>query len=194
MQNTICAGGWRKVNTLASAECELSVDHITITLAIPPIQWRRLGAGMQRLASAVPQLKHKRGGAYCQTKVLELCDCHQIITSSRTKRRRAVLSTVRKMWMVRSTWAGAHKRFERVVRRRRAMQRPIPYRTRGTVTRPASGHSCRPTSLQWWTRRTAFFLPQWFQPQLATALAAAIGPSSLSTLSAPSPPAAVFEI
>ena len=45
--------GRRKVNTLASAECELSVDHVTITLAI---QWRRLGAGMQRLASAVPQL------------------------------------------------------------------------------------------------------------------------------------------
>ena len=37
--------GRRKV---ASAECELSVDHITITLA------RRLGAGMQRLASAGP--------------------------------------------------------------------------------------------------------------------------------------------
>ena len=41
--------GQRKV---ASAECELSVDHITITLA----RWRRLGAGMQRLASAGPQL------------------------------------------------------------------------------------------------------------------------------------------
>ena len=42
-------------------ECELSVDLIAITLAI---QWRRLGAGMQRLASAVPQLQHERGGAY----------------------------------------------------------------------------------------------------------------------------------
>ena len=60
--------GRRKVNTLASAECELSVDHITITLAI---QWRRLGAGMQRLASAVPQLQHERGGAYWQTKALQ---------------------------------------------------------------------------------------------------------------------------
>ena len=39
--------GRRKV---ASAESKLSVDHI-ITLAI---QWRRLGAGMQRLASAGP--------------------------------------------------------------------------------------------------------------------------------------------
>ena len=49
--------GRRKINTLTSAECELSVDHITITLAI---QWRRLGAGMQCLASAVPQLQHER--------------------------------------------------------------------------------------------------------------------------------------
>ena len=46
--------------TVASSECELSVDHITITLAI---QWRRLGAGVQRLASAVPQLQHERGCA-----------------------------------------------------------------------------------------------------------------------------------
>ena len=54
--------GRRKV---ASAECELSVDDITITLAIKS---RRLGAGMQRLASAGPQLQHERGGAYWQTK------------------------------------------------------------------------------------------------------------------------------
>ena len=40
--------GRRKV---ASAECELSADHITIT---PAIQLRHLGAGMQRLASAGP--------------------------------------------------------------------------------------------------------------------------------------------
>ena len=50
--------GRRKV---ASAKCKLSVDHITITLAI---QWRHLGAGMQRLASTGPQLQHERGGAY----------------------------------------------------------------------------------------------------------------------------------
>ena len=60
------------------------------------------------------------------------------------KRRPAVLSTVRKVWMVRSTGAGARKLFERIVRRRRDMQRPIPC---GTVARPASGHSGRPTSL-----------------------------------------------
>ena len=34
-------------------------------------QWRRLGAGMQRLASAVPQLQHERGGAYWQTKAFQ---------------------------------------------------------------------------------------------------------------------------
>ena len=50
--------GRRKV---ASAECELSVDDITITLAN---QWRRLAAGVQRLASAGPQLQHECGGAY----------------------------------------------------------------------------------------------------------------------------------
>ena len=31
----------------------------------------RLGAGMQRLASAGPQLQHERGGAYWQTKALQ---------------------------------------------------------------------------------------------------------------------------
>ena len=49
------------------------------------------------------------------------------------KRRPAVLSTVQKVRMVRSTRAGAGKLFERIVRRRRDMQRLIPYRTRGMV-------------------------------------------------------------
>ena len=69
--------GRRKV---VSAECELSVDHIPITLAM----WRRLGAGMQRLASAGPQLY------YCMNVVVHigkqrLCkprDCQKILTSS----------------------------------------------------------------------------------------------------------------
>ena len=85
--------GRRKV---ASAECELSVDHITITLAI---QWRRLGAGMQRLASAGPQLQHERGGAYGQTKALQTSrlspNSHLFPNRATTaKRRPAVLSTV----------------------------------------------------------------------------------------------------
>ena len=44
-----------------TSECELNVDHITITLAI---QWKRPAAGMEHLASAVPQLQHERGGEY----------------------------------------------------------------------------------------------------------------------------------
>ena len=87
--------GRRKV---ASAECELSVDHITITLA----KWRRLGAGMQRLASAGPQLQHERGGAYWQTKALQTSrlspNSHLFPNRATTaKRRPAVLSTVRKV-------------------------------------------------------------------------------------------------
>ena len=77
--------GRRKV---ASAECELSVDHITITCTLA---WRRLGAGMQYLASGDPQ-----GPSYSMNVVVHigkqrLCkprDCHQILTSSRTVRQR----------------------------------------------------------------------------------------------------------
>ena len=88
--------GRRKV---AFVECELSVDHITITLAI---QWRRLGAGMQRLASAGPQLQHERGGAYWQTKALQTSrlspNSHLFLKRATTaKRRPAVLSTMRKV-------------------------------------------------------------------------------------------------
>ena len=98
------------------------------------------------------QLQHEHGGAYWQTKALQTSrlspNSHLFPNcATTTKRRPAVLSTVRKVWMVRSTGAGARKHFERIVRRRRDMQRLIPYRTRGTVARPASGHSCRPTSL-----------------------------------------------
>ena len=70
---------------------------------------------------------------------------------------------------------GARKLFERIVRRRRDMRRPIPYRTRGAVARPTSGHYCRPTSLQWrheLNEQLSSLLCQRFQPQLATALAA----------------------
>ena len=61
--------GRRKV---ASAECELSADHITITLAM----WRRLGAGMQRLDSAGPQRQHERGGAIGKQRLCKPRDCH----------------------------------------------------------------------------------------------------------------------
>ena len=144
---------WKKIRSvdekwrLRSAN-SASVDHITITLTM----WRRLGASLQRLASAGPQLQQERGGAYWQTKALQTSplspNSHLFPNRATTaKRRPAVLSTytVRKVWMVRSTGAGARKLFERIVRRRRDMERLIPYRTRGMVARPASGHSCRPT-------------------------------------------------
>ena len=115
---------------------------------------------MQRLASAGLHLQHERGGAYWQTKALQTSrlspNSHLFPSRATTaKRRPTVLSTVRKVWMVRSTGAGARKPFEGIVRRRRDILRPIPYRTRGTVAPPASGHSCRPTSLWWPTRRSA---------------------------------------
>ena len=72
--------GRRKV---ASAECELSVDHITITLVI---QWRRLGVGMQRLASAGPQLQLNVVVHVGKQRLYKPRDCHQILTSSRTVR------------------------------------------------------------------------------------------------------------
>ena len=62
----------------------------------------RLGAGMQRLASAGPQLQHERGGAYWQTKASQTSrlspNSHLFPNRATTaKRRPAVLSTVRKV-------------------------------------------------------------------------------------------------
>ena len=59
-------------------------------------------AGMQRLASAGPQLQHERGGAYWQTKALQTSrlslNSHLFPNRATTaKRRPAVLSTVRKV-------------------------------------------------------------------------------------------------
>ena len=69
--------GRRKV---ASAECELSVDHIMIT------GHRRLGAGVQRLASAGPPAAATAWTWWCI--LARNRDCHQILTSSRTVRQR----------------------------------------------------------------------------------------------------------
>ena len=76
-----------------------------------PVETSGPGAGMQRLASAGPQLQHERGGAYWQTKALQTSrlspNSHLFPNRATTaKRRPAVLSTVRKVWMVRSTGAG----------------------------------------------------------------------------------------
>ena len=71
--------GRRKV---ASAECELNVDHITITL-------QTSGCGHAMFGFRRAQLQHERGGAYWQTKALQTSRfCHQILTSSRTVRQR----------------------------------------------------------------------------------------------------------
>ena len=83
-------------------------------------------------------------------------DCHPILTSSRTKRRPAALPCKKCEWWERHEQAPV----KRIIHWRRDMWGPIPNRTRRTVARPGSVHYCRPTSLQWRTRRTAFFLPQ----------------------------------
>ena len=80
--------GRRKV---ASAECELCVVHITITLAI---QWRRLGAGMQRLASAGPPAAATLANSINvvvyigKQRLYKPRICHQFFTSSRIVRKR----------------------------------------------------------------------------------------------------------
>ena len=162
-------------------------------------QWRRLGAGMQRLASAVPQLQHQCGRAYWQTKAFQtsrLSPNSHLFPNKPT----TCGSTVRKVWAVRATRAGAGKLFERIVRWRRDMRGPVPYRTRGTVARPASGHSCTPTSSQWRTRRTAFFLPHTPVVSAAACNSAGAGLAwlaaarDMSTLSTPGPAVSVFEI
>ena len=201
--------GRRKVKTraLASAECELrvSADHRS------PSHWPSSGdVWVQACNVWLPQCPSYSMNAVVHIGKQRLSkprDCHQILTSFPTKRRPVALSTVRKVWMVRSTRAGARKLFERIVRRRRDMPRPIPYRTRSTVSRPASGHSCRPTSLQWRTRRTAFksSLPALLVAVVSAAacnsagrwdwarLAAQVTWRSTSTLSVPGPAVAVYK-
>ena len=73
------------------------------------------------------------------------------------------------------------------------------YRTRGMVARPASGHSCRPTSLQWRTWLSAFFFASSFSHSLQQRWPLRSGPARCahdvtSTLFAPNPAVVVFEI
>ena len=111
---------WKKICSVDERWHLRSANSASITT---PSHWPssgRLGAGMQRLASAGPQLQHERGGAYWQTKALQTSrlspNSHLFPNRATTaKRRPAVLSTVRKVWMVRSTGAGARKLFERIV-------------------------------------------------------------------------------
>ena len=75
------------------------------------------------------------------------------------------------------------------------MRRPVPYRTHGTVARPASGHSCWRTSVMNSTDSLLLCQFQPREPQLATALAAEIGPALVTwwARSTPGPAVAVFK-
>ena len=131
--------GRRKV---ASAECELNVDHITITLQTSGCGHATFGF---RRAPATWCILANKGftNLAIVTKFSPLpepCDNGKTTTCGSVYRARSVNGEV-------DGSAGARKLFERIIRRRRDMQRLIPYRTRGMVARPASGHSCRPTSL-----------------------------------------------
>ena len=81
------------------------------------IQWRCLGAGMQRLASAVPQLQHARGGAYRQTKVKAFQSSRLTPNFHFFPNKTTIYGSVyqvdiclQNVWMVRATRAGAHKK------------------------------------------------------------------------------------
>ena len=97
------------------------------------------------------QAKKKRSWSVRRSPIHSLCVSHGYEPTPRLFRTRIALLCENDVAlaspMVRSTGAGARKLFERIVRRRRDMQRLIPYRTGGMMARPASGHSCRPTSL-----------------------------------------------
>ena len=58
---------------VASAECELSVDHITITCTLA---WRRLGTGMQHLASAGPSFSMNVVVHISKQRLCKPRDCH----------------------------------------------------------------------------------------------------------------------
>ena len=74
--------GRRKV---ASAECELSIGHITITLAI---QWRRLGAAYNVWRPQGPSYSMNVVVHIGKQRLYKPRDCHQILTSSRTVQQR----------------------------------------------------------------------------------------------------------
>ena len=110
--------------------------------------------------------------------------------------------------MARSTRAGARKLFERIVRRRRDMQRLIPYRTCGwSLDQRVASLADQPLCSDELDDQLSSLLcqlihQQQFQPQFATALAAEIG-SRLAALvlieehasrAWPSSAVAVFEI
>ena len=79
------------------------------------IQWRRLGACIQRLISAVPQLQHEHGGAYRQPKAFQTSRLspNSHLFPNKTMTYGSVYRVdicLRKVWMVRATWPGACKK------------------------------------------------------------------------------------
>ena len=108
---------------MASAECEHSVD---LNTGYPVETVQACNVWLPQCPSYSMNVVVHIG----KQRLSKPCDFHQILTSSQTKRRPTVLSTVisaskKCEWWGRREWAP-------VVRRRRNMRRPIPYRTRGT--------------------------------------------------------------
>ena len=131
-----------------------SVNSVSIT---SPSHWpsstsgRRLGAGMQRLASAVSQQQPKRGGAYWQTKAFQtsrLSPNYHLFPSKMT----TCGSVYRAKSVNAYIWWGRHERAPvNVLKASFAGKETCGDRYRiehvERKARPASGHSCRQTCL-----------------------------------------------
>ena len=150
--------GQRKV-AFAECELELSVDHIT-----SPPHWPSSEDVWVRACNVwLPQ-----GPSYSMNVVVRIGkqrlykprDCHQILTSSRTVRLRQNddLRFCQPCESVNGEvdGSGAPVNFLKESFADEETCRDRYHRPHGTMARPASGHSCRPTSLQWRTRRSAF--------------------------------------
>ena len=147
----------RNVNTLASAECELSVDHIT-GHPVETSGWKACNVCLAQCASYSMNVVVHIG----KQRLSKPRNCH--LPEQNDDLRFCLPCRYLPAKKVNGDARGRPS--QRIVRRRRDRRRSIPYRTRGTVARPASGHSCRPTSLQWRTRRTAFFFTSSFSRNL----------------------------
>ena len=144
-------GRW-KISTLVSAECELSVDHITGH----PVAWRRVGVATFGLRSA-PATAWTQWCISANKGFPKLASVTKFSPLPEQNDDLRFCLPCRYLPAKSVNGDASGRPYQRIVHRRRDMRTPIPYRTRGTVPRPASGHSCRPTSLQWRTRRRAFF-------------------------------------
>ena len=128
--------GRRKVNTLPGHWHRRSANSASITSLA--IQWRRLGAGMQRLASAVPQLQHECIGGnqqnkrFSKTSRLSPISLHFPIKTTAYGSVYNLDICLRKMWMAGATRTSARKK--RTVCWRRDMRRSIPIMQGGGPT------------------------------------------------------------